>query len=36
MVKIAAFSHKGGVGKTTLVANMADALADQSARQTPP
>lgn len=32
MVKIAAFSHKGGVGKTTLVANLADALADRGER----
>ncbi|PWQ83375.1 cobyrinic acid a,c-diamide synthase, partial [Stenotrophomonas maltophilia] len=28
MKKIALFNHKGGVGKTTLTVNIADALAD--------
>ncbi|WP_337186548.1 ParA family protein [Phenylobacterium sp.] len=28
MIKIALFNHKGGVGKTTLTVNIADALAD--------
>ena len=28
MIKIALFNHKGGVGKTTLTVNIADAFAD--------
>lgn len=32
MKKIALFNHKGGVGKTTLTVNIADALADMGKR----
>jgi len=32
MKKIALFNHKGGVGKTTLTVNIADALADLGKR----
>jgi cellulose biosynthesis protein BcsQ len=32
LIRIALFNHKGGVGKTTLTVNIADALADQGKR----
>lgn len=32
MIKLALFNHKGGVGKTTLTVNLADALADRGHR----
>lgn len=32
MIRIALFNHKGGVGKTTLTVNIADALADMGKR----